>query len=60
MGFLSVEAINTQILNTREVLTLLREYMRDADSRGDTREVETFMERIKEKKKEYKLGFIFS
>ena len=53
MGFLSVEAINTQILNTREVLTLLREYMRDADSRGDTREVETFMERIKEKKKEY-------
>ena len=54
MGFLSVEAINTQILNTREVLTLLREYMRDADSRGDTREVETFMERIKEKKKEYK------
>jgi|TARA_R110001599_G_scaffold72867_1_gene201870 MoxR-like ATPase len=28
--------------------------MRDADSRGDTREVETFMERIKEKKKEYK------
>tara|TARA_R110000824_G_scaffold82342_1_gene206367 strand:+ start:2167 stop:3345 length:1179 start_codon:yes stop_codon:yes gene_type:complete len=54
VGFLSVEAINTQILNTREVLTLLREYMRDADSRGDTREVETFMERIKEKKKEYK------
>jgi MoxR-like ATPase len=54
LGFLSVEAINTQILNTREVLTLLREYMRDADSRGDTREAETFMERIKEKKKEYK------
>ena len=54
MGFLSVEAINTQILNTREVLTLLREYMRDADSRGDTREVEKYMDRISEKKKEYR------